>query len=412
MKVSKNLALVFAASSLWAGAALASETPEYVNIQAIAHGGTGCNQNTVGQTIAADRKSFTLLFDEFIVESGQGISGKQKRKNCNISVSLEFPQGWTYSIVGFDYRGFADLDPGVSASLTSSYYFQGSEFSKSFDKTFDGQLTDDFIISDTFGVDAVVWSDCKKSKPLNIETELYVNNPKRRSKYGMMSIDSLDGKVGQQYHMQWKRCDAEEEETTPLPPPSGMYPLPPGLNPSDIKINSITHGGSGCKQDTIGKMIASDGTSFTLIYDDFIVELGPDVSRRESRKFCQLTVDMDYPEGWTYTLVSLDYRGFFDLDESVVGHQETKYYFQGETQEIAFASDLYGQQTKDYQYRDVLAIDALYSPCNERKPLNIKTDIRLANTDRRNHDASGIMTVDSTDLSLSHTFGIRWERCR
>lgn len=404
MKASSNLAIFVSGLCLTAGSSVfASDAPEYVNIKTIAHGGSGCPQDTVGQLVASDRKSFTLLFDEFVVEAGPGVDANEKRKNCQISIDLEFPSGWTYSVVGFDYRGYASLDSKVDGKITSKYYFQGSALHKEFSTTLDGSMDDDYLASDTFGVDAISWSPCGDTRALNINTEIFVDNSRKKRNYGLMTVDSLDGSVKQEYRLQWQRCD-----DGPINPPDHGHPDLPNDGPSSVKIRAISHGGTGCPQGTVGSLVASDLTAFTLIYDQFIAEVGPTVSRRENRKYCQLTVDLDYPEGWTYTLVSLDYRGFADLEDRVKAEQKTTYYFQASTEEMTFESELNGAMSKDYHYRDFLAIDTLYAPCNQRKPLNIKTEIRLSSSDR---NASGLMTVDSTDGALYHVYGLRWKKC-
>ncbi|KAI8892107.1 hypothetical protein BC833DRAFT_626155, partial [Globomyces pollinis-pini] len=43
-----------------------------VFVQGITYGGTGCPQNTVSIAMAEDRKTFTLIFDQFVASSGAG----------------------------------------------------------------------------------------------------------------------------------------------------------------------------------------------------------------------------------------------------------------------------------------------------------------------------------------------------
>ena len=139
-----KLAVSLSLSTLIMGTAMASDTPDYVRINEISYGGSGCPQGTVGKNIAGDGKAFTLTFSEFLAESGPGIPAGYSRSNCQITVDLDFPQGWTYSVAKFDYRGYAYLDKKVKATQKSTYYFQGEDEGVDFVTTLKGEYDDDF----------------------------------------------------------------------------------------------------------------------------------------------------------------------------------------------------------------------------------------------------------------------------
>ncbi len=385
-----------------------ADAPEYVRVGNISsYGGNGCKQGTIGKLVSSDRQSFTLIFDDFIAEAGPNVALEAARKNCQITVDIEFPQGWTYSIAGFDYRGYADLQSNkVEAAIRSNYYFQGSNLDNTLETKFKGPMSmEDYLIHDQFGVDAISWSPCGDSKPLNISTTVSVDNSKKRSHSGAVGVDSLDASFTQVFHLQWQRCGGGSGGGS-----TGTYPTDPLLDtPSYVKINSMTYGGSGCPANGVGKLMSQDRTSLTLIYDSFLAEIGPDIARSKSRAFCQVGVELEYPQGWTFSVMTLDTRGYADLDPSVTGKTSTSYYFQSMTNDIAFTTTLKGVRD-EYKIRDSLAIDAVWAPCKEadRKPLNIKTSVALSSTDR---NARGLLQIDSTDLSLYYVYGLRWKRC-
>ena len=47
------------------------------------------------------------------------------RKNCQLNLRVNVPQGFTYGIAQADYRGFAHLERGAYAIQKANYYFQG-----------------------------------------------------------------------------------------------------------------------------------------------------------------------------------------------------------------------------------------------------------------------------------------------
>ncbi len=175
-----------------------------VKINGISYGGTGCKQGSVGQLLASDKQSFTLLFDDYVAEIGPGVSRRESRKFCQVSINLYVPQGYSYTVGSFDYRGWADLGRRVSATQTSKYYFDNAR-EGSFHTTLRGEYNDDFLLSDDIGLDAVVWSKCGENRLLNIKTELSLDSSDR-SAAGVIGLDSLDGKIEQKFGFKWKRC--------------------------------------------------------------------------------------------------------------------------------------------------------------------------------------------------------------
>jgi hypothetical protein len=180
--------------------------------------------------------------------------------------------------------------------------------------------------------------------------------------------------------------------------------------PSYVEIDQISYGGTGCPQGSVSENISDDNLAFTLLFDEYVAEIGPGVSRREARKACQITLDLKFPQGWSFTIFEADYRGYASLDRKVTGEQKSSYYFQGQRGSVSLKTKFRGEIDEDYEATDRLGLSAqVWSPCGANRALNIKTQVRLTSRDRR---ASGILTVDSVDGELAHVYGIKWKRCR
>lgn len=68
---------------------------------------------------------FTLIFDQFVASIGPGVAVTENRKNCQLNVDLQYPGGFQYSILSTTYRGYVDVDKGVTARQQATYYFSG-----------------------------------------------------------------------------------------------------------------------------------------------------------------------------------------------------------------------------------------------------------------------------------------------
>ena len=116
------------------------------------------------------------------------------RKNCQILVNLDFPQGWTYTIARMDYRGFYSLSAGATGTQQATYYFQGSAQQASLRTNFVGPTQGNYVFSDTLGLNALVWAPCGARVGVNINTSLLaqVSSP---SAFAYLTTDSADGSV-------------------------------------------------------------------------------------------------------------------------------------------------------------------------------------------------------------------------
>lgn len=209
VKVLAPAALLMASKSFAFG--LAPSEP--VTIKKILTNGSGCPEGTVAENIAEDNLAFTLTFSEFIAELGPDLSPSAARKNCIVTLTLNVPAGWQYSIGTFNYRGFMGLDEGVTAVHSTTYFLEGTGKQGRFAATRKGPLSEDFVFTDKVGLDTVfipeVWSECNTERALNINTAIRVQNidvKKYPTARGLITNDSIDGKLEQKFGLTWRPC--------------------------------------------------------------------------------------------------------------------------------------------------------------------------------------------------------------
>jgi hypothetical protein len=180
--------------------------PDQVNILSMTHGGSGCPVDSVGASFSADYQYLTIIFDQYGAEIGQGVESPKKRLFCHLVLQLDFPAGLSYALVDLTYRGFADLDMGINASQTSTYYFQGfkKDDQYSFKTRIFGPFIGDYDRTDSLGL--VSWSPCNEKRGLNIVTSVQLDNKKNKQGSGMITLDSIDSQVVEQYGIRWRRC--------------------------------------------------------------------------------------------------------------------------------------------------------------------------------------------------------------
>ncbi len=189
-------------------AATAPQPGDEMVINVVAANGSGCPWGSAQVTPSPDGKAFTVTYSQFTAQVGAGAQPADFRKNCQLALNVHVPQGYTYAISGTDYRGFAHLERGATASETANYYFQGEPQSTRIRHNFTGPTDGDWQRTDTVGIQSLAFEPCGEQRYLNVNTELRVNggSSNLRQTTSMLTMDSTDGRIDTIYHVSWKKC--------------------------------------------------------------------------------------------------------------------------------------------------------------------------------------------------------------
>ena len=178
--------------------------------------------------------------------------------------------------------------------------------------------------------------------------------------------------------------------------------------PSDVTIDSISYGGSGCPQGTVAALFASDYTSVTLIFDQYIAQVGPGISPTQAVKDCQIALNIIVPSGYSYSIDDIDYHGYISLPPGGFAQQAAIYYFTDETEQSRGESTFTGSMAQDYTSSDSEHITKeIWSTCRAFTPLNIKTHVAISVP----FGQSGQITTDSIDSKVTQIYGLNWNLC-
>jgi len=145
-----------------------------VQIKSISFAGSGCPAGTVSGQLSSDLTTLTLLFAQFTAQAGSGIPAVEYRKNCQLNVKLQYPQGWQWSVFKADYRGYAYLPSGGKGTCKATYYFSGSSQQMSSTIILTGPYDNNYIKTDEFNDVSLVWSPCGMEGMLNINSEVRI----------------------------------------------------------------------------------------------------------------------------------------------------------------------------------------------------------------------------------------------
>jgi hypothetical protein len=178
-----------------------------------------------------------------------------------------------------------------------------------------------------------------------------------------------------------------------------------------VTVDVVTVNGSGCPAGTAWVNVAPDNTAFTVTYSDYTASAGAGTDPTDFRKNCQLGLRVNVPSGFTYAIAQADYRGYAFLERGATGLQRANYYFQGQSATATVSHYFSGYMDADWQTTDEVDVAALvFKPCGADINLNINTSLRVS-AGTSNPGTTSVMTMDSTDGSVSTVYHFAWKAC-
>ncbi|GBG71767.1 hypothetical protein CBR_g9175 [Chara braunii] len=177
--------------------------------------------------------------------------------------------------------------------------------------------------------------------------------------------------------------------------------------PGSVTVGDVSAAGDGCPEGTYTAVVSDDAHALTVMFSDFTAVT--DKALGDRRKQCVVSLQLNYPQGFTFTLVDIILRGYANLDEGVKGVLQTSYYFSGQPGTADAPVVKVGKFDANFE-EGATFISPVVSVCNQVRNLNIRTEVRVepGNFTPKRH---GIVTVDSQDLKLTQIFAFSWEAC-
>lgn len=194
--------------------------------------------------------------------------------------------------------------------------------------------------------------------------------------------------------------------------------------PAGISIQGLQANGTGCPQGSYSANISPDGQAFSLLLDNYVA--ASDLHNPISRLNCELRVNFRVPRGWTFTVVSADYRGFAYAEQGATVIHQALYSFDGSKPgnerpgyenngKYSFrAQEFRGPYNNNYTiHQEIDPRMAPWAPCNssDQQTLFLTTYLMARNLNLSSSIQAQI-TLDSIDGSVqSQRYQLLWKRC-
>ena len=394
--------LTFALAALAIVAAVAARMsaagpdPSQFYLRSIDFGGAGCPQGTVGQALADTRTIETTAFDMYIAVSGPSIPATELRKNCQLNFNFNVPGAPASAVVTLTTHGFAQLKAGQSAEVKSVVSWNG-DIVKTVSTTVTGPTSSTYtqtasVLLTSSGAVACTTPQREQHRHHQQQPEPGPGGAGHRGlhQHRERGEPIMSGRVFTRSRRGWAAAAVVAVVIAGVP--STLRAA--GPDPDTIYIKSMTYGGSGCPQGTVGTSFSDDRSVFTMIFDRFIAVLGNGAAAVDSRKNCVITLNLNAPAGTKWAVTSLDFRGFVELDTGVSATARREFFVPSGI--VSTQTDFSGPTNKDYLLHDEQAIKTDATTCGGSALLTVDTQVALTNVSG-DASATGQITDDSVD---------------
>ncbi|TNF04056.1 MAG: DUF4360 domain-containing protein [Deltaproteobacteria bacterium] len=176
----------------------------------------------------------------------------------------------------------------------------------------------------------------------------------------------------------------------------------------DISLGEPGYGGSGCPQGSASAILSPDGKSLSILFDEFMVEAGGATRKTVARKTCNIAIPVHVPQGFSVSIVDIDYRGFNSLPSGASSQFTAEYFFAGQ-RGPRYAKSFRGALDDEFLIQNRLGLQALvWSKCGADVNLRVNASM-MVRTNRYKQDA--LAMVDSADVQAGIRYQLQWKRC-
>ncbi len=175
-----------------------------LTISAIRYSGDACPTGTVAANLSPDSKAFTLLFDAFSLDTPMPSAGLVVTKACNVELDLTSAEGWQLTLLTVDERGFATLNSGDEATLTTGFAFAAAAPHAVVASKLAGPLDENFQKRAEADLVTAPWSGCQATKTLHLDVAVALKLAGAAE--ALLSVDSVDGELHHKAGLAFRRC--------------------------------------------------------------------------------------------------------------------------------------------------------------------------------------------------------------
>lgn len=178
-------------------------------------------------------------------------------------------------------------------------------------------------------------------------------------------------------------------------------------NAQKLRLGEPAYGGTGCPAGSASVALSPDQQSLSILFDQYVVEAGG--GKTFDRKNCNIAIPVHVPQGYSVSVIAIDYRGFIGLPAGARAQLAVNYFLSSGSGSVRTQKTFVGPASSDYVKRDSLGLEAVvWSGCGASTNLRANTTLLVQSNTRRQQ---AMATVDSADVQAGLIYHLQWRRC-
>lgn len=175
----------------------------------------------------------------------------------------------------------------------------------------------------------------------------------------------------------------------------------------NLRLYEPQYGGTGCPAGSASVALSPDDKALSILFDQYVVEAGGSLSF--DRKNCNIAIPLRVPQGYSFAIIDIDYRGFTGLPAGGRAQLSVDYFIAGAGRGVRSSKTFYGPVSGDYLKSDHLGLSSVvWSACGAETILRTNTTLLVQSNSQREQ---AMATVDSMDVQSGLVYHFAWKRC-
>ncbi|KAL2120096.1 hypothetical protein VTJ04DRAFT_4122 [Mycothermus thermophilus] len=186
-------------SILGAEAAVAPKNLKVIGASVL---GSGCPYGSADVWADTSNTAIEVRLKDYVVRTGPNTQAADWRKNCKITLNLQYDPGFSLATTTTNLHGYALIPSGVTGQCSTTVDFTGVPGQSEYSVTLKGARSGAFSLQ--ANPDIVQWSPCGGSTAiLNINNQCWISPTEKQA---IIAVDRISSRLTVRIALEWKQC--------------------------------------------------------------------------------------------------------------------------------------------------------------------------------------------------------------
>ena len=150
-----------------------------------------------------------------------------------------------------------------------------------------------------------------------------------------------------------------------------------------------------CAGGTYSAVNSPDGTTLSILFDNFVITTALGAAGRVERKSCSIQVPLNLPEGYSLGVYKVDYRGFSRLSDKQEANLSFDYALGARDKTRTYRRKIQGASDGEFVFSETIGAGLMKrAGCGEAAVLNVVAALELQTT---RQPGEAMVALDSID---------------